>query len=941
MGIKTASNNKDRVNSLNCFFVNARGLIPKMDILREYVIDLKLDIIGVAETFLNNEVLNAEIHIEGYKMFRKDRCSVKEGKCGGVILYIKEDIVSYEYYELSSSKSESIWVKIKVDNKSELVVGTCYKSPSSDSLELKELYDTIAQAANKEVLIMGDFNFPYINWDTLESDSDGSHFRDLLLDNYLIQHVKEPTRNNNVLDLVITSDVNMVDKMQVLEHLGNSDHNIIIWKLICNVEAVDNKIHLRQYNNANYDEMRNFFAEVDWGNELQGQDVDDMWGKFSSIIHTAIDKFVPVACKKKKKFPIWMNKVSKSARKYKSKMWYRYRQSKTYNDLVEYKRAQNKAVREYRNAKKLFEKRLTKNIKNNPKSFYSYCRSKMKTKDVVGPLKNKEGEYVTDNAEMSNILNEFFGSVFTDENILKQLPEVKSNFIEDNNHMLRTVSLTRECVLTKLLKLKINKAPGVDDIVPRILVENAYALSEPLLYIYRISLETGKVPAEWKKANVTAIFKKGERECPGNYRPVSLTSHVCKVLETILKDNIVSHLNRFQLINGTQHGFIKQRSCLTNLLEYLEFVTNYVDQGYPIDVIYLDFQKAFDKVPHRRLMLKINAMGIIGDVSNWIENWLKDRYQRVVLLGNCSRWIKVRSGVPQGSVLGPLLFLIYINDIDECVNSKLLKFADDTKIFSVVASQNDVDKLRDDLENLCKWSNEWLMLFNIDKCKVMHIGYNNAQADYVMEGNTLNVVTEERDLGILVQNNMKWDQQCSKSVKMANRILGMIKRNFDYLDGDMVLQLYKSLVRPHLEYCVQAWRPHLQKDIDLLERVQRRATKLVPKLKYKTYEERLSCLGLTSLETRRLRGDLIEVFKILKGFDDVDFQNFFALSNTSTRGHSLKLFKYGCRLDCRKYAFSNRIVNTWNELEEDIIACDSINSFKNRLDKYLKGRGFI
>ena len=176
---------------------------------------------------------------------------------------------------------------------------------------------------------------------------------------------------------------------------------------------------------------------------------------------------------------------------------------------------------------------------------------------------------------------------------------------------------------------------------------------------------------------------------------------------------------------------------------------------------------------------------------------------------------------------------------------------------------------------------------------------------------------------------------------MANRILGMIKRNFDYLDRDMVLQLYKSLVRPHLEYCVQAWRPHLQKDIDLLERVQRRATKLVPKLKYKTYEERLTCLGLTSLETRRLRGDLIEVFKILKGFEDVDFHNFFALSNTSTRGHSLKLFKYGCRLDCRKFAFYNRIVNIWNELEEDIIACDSINGFKNRLDKYLKGRGFI
>ena len=883
----------------------------------------------------------AEIHIEGYKVFRKDRCQVKEGKCGGVILYVKEEIVSYEYYELSLIKSESIWVKIKVDKNTELLVGTCYKSPVSDSLELKELYDAIAQGAKKQVLIMGDFNFPHINWDTLESDSDGSQFRDLLLDNYLVQHVKEPTRNDNILDLVITSDVNMVDKMQVIEHLGNSDHNILLWKLICNVEITDNKIHVRQYNKANYEEMRNFLAEVEWNTEFQELDVDGMWGKFCSIIHSAIDKFVPLAFNKKKKFPKWMNRVSKCARKYKSKMWYRYRQSKTYNDLVEYKRAQNRAVKEYRKAKKLFEKNLTKNIKNNPKSFYAYCRSKMKTKDVVGPLKNKEGQYVTDNAEMSNILNDFFSSVFTDENRLEELPEVKQKFNEDNNHMLRTISLTKECVLTKLLRLKINKAPGVDDIVPRILVENAYLLSEPLLYIFKTSLEAGKVPAEWKKANVTAIFKKGERECPGNYRPVSLTSHVCKVLESILKDNIVNHLNRFQLINGTQHGFTKQRSCLTNLLEYLEFVSDYVDQGYPIDVIYLDFQKAFDKVPHRRLMLKINAMGITGDVSNWIEDWLKDRYQRVVLLGNCSKWSKVLSGVPQGSVLGPLLFLIYINDIDECVNSKLLKFADDTKILSVVTSKNDVNKLQEDLKNLCKWSKDWLMLFNVDKCKVMHIGYTNGQANYVMEGNILNVVTEERDLGILVQSNLKWDQQCSKSVKMANRILGMIKRNFEYLDSDMVLQLYKSLVRPHLEYCVQAWRPHLQKDIDLLEKVQRRATKLVPNLRYKTYEERLKYLNLTTLETRRLRGDLIEVFKILKGIDDIDYHNFFTLCNTSTRGHSMKLFKHGSRLDCRKYTFSSRIVNVWNALDQEIIACDSTNAFKNRLDKYLYGRGFI
>ena len=205
-----------------------------------------------------------------------------------------------------------------------------------------------------------------------------------------------------------------------------------------------------------------------------------------------------------------------------------------------------------------------------------------------------------------------------------------------------------------------------------------------------------------------------------NYRPVSLTSHVCKVLESILRDRIVEHLNKYNLINNSQHGFTRKRSCLTNLLEFLEYVSDYVDQGFPIDVIYLDFQKAFDKVPHKRLMKKINSLGITGKIYDWIEDWLNNREQRVVLLGKSSKWVKVESGVPQGSVLGPLLFLIYINDIDECVNSKLLKFADDTKVFRVIASPEDITRLQEDLVNLGKWSKDWLMLFNVDKCKIMH-----------------------------------------------------------------------------------------------------------------------------------------------------------------------------------------------------------------------------
>ena len=198
----------------------------------------------------------------------------------------------------------------------------------------------------------------------------------------------------------------------------------------------------------------------------------------------------------------------------------------------------------------------------------------------------------------------------------------------------------------------------------------------------------------WKKANVSAIFKKGDKENPGNYRPISLTSQVCKILESMLRYSIVGHLKENKLIHNSQHEFMKNRSCLTNLLQFLETVTDYIDRGYPVDVIYLNFQKDFDKVPHRRLIHKLTAHGIGGKVLNWIRDWLSGREQRVVLLGSTSTWSPIKSGVPQGSVLGPVLFYIYINDIDDVVSSKILKFADDTKLYRAATNQDDREILR-------------------------------------------------------------------------------------------------------------------------------------------------------------------------------------------------------------------------------------------------------
>ena len=258
---------------------------------------------------------------------------------------------------------------------------------------------------------------------------------------------------------------------------------------------------------------------------------------------------------------------------------------------------------------------------------------------------------------------------------------------------------------------------------PRVLKELKGCLSESLADIFTRSMATAEVPDEWKIANVTGIYKKGGREIGGNYRPISLISVVCKTMERIIRDTLVDYLEHHQLILPTQHGFRQRRSCLTNLLEFFGLVYQDYDECKAVDLIYLNFQEAFDKVPHERLLLKVASLGIRGNLQHWIRSWLSGRRQRVCIGQACSEWVPVTSGIPQGSVLGPVLFLIYVNDIDTGITSRISKFADDTKLCKRVDKPELRLQLQEDINKLAEWSDRWMMPFNTSKCTVMHLGW--------------------------------------------------------------------------------------------------------------------------------------------------------------------------------------------------------------------------
>ena len=509
------------------------------------------------------------------------------------------------------------------------------------------------------------------------------------------------------------------------------------------------------------------------------------------------------------------------------------------------------------------EQLAVKAIKTNPRFFYSYAKQFSVTKTSIGPLLNESNEFTNSSCEMANILSKQYSSVFSTPS-----NHEPGDAEKDDIPTISDIVFTEEDIIAAIEELKNNSSAGPDGLAAILLKKCKLSLAKPLFSLWRDCLDRGITPAQLKNAHIIPIHKGGNQGVAANYRPIALTSHLIKVFEKVVRNYLVVFLDENDLFNKTQHGFRIGRSCLSQLLDHHDKIISLLERGLNVDSIYLDFSKAFDKVDHQIVLSKLSRLGVRGNLLKWIESFLKNRTQRVVVNGLLSDPCPVISGVPQGSVLGPLLFLILLSDIDEkIVSSFLSSFADDTRVSRGVADVADASALQRDLEVVYQWAEDNNMFFNNLKFECLRYGIDSTlklTTNYTSpSGSIIDDKEHVRDLGVTMSSDGSFSEHIRKICQSARNMCAWICRTFSDRSQELMLTTWKSLILPIVDYCSQLWCPLKKGDIQMIEQIQKSFTRKIS-IGKRDYWERLRHLRIYSLERRRERYRIIYVWKILE-----------------------------------------------------------------------------
>jgi hypothetical protein len=784
---------------------------------------------------------------------------------------------------------------------------------------------------------MGDFNFPLLHLPDLvtahSSVSMTHRFQETLINMGLTEHIRSGTRlgtNNHLsrLDLVLTNEPLLVDEVVLSSPLGLSDHAVVTFKFVDNSYRIDAlEPPRRAFSFANYTLIREHLNTADWSIKPNSS-VDEHWAHIRDTILNAIYRFIPFRKRQTHKPGQWLSRSTKKLISLKRSAWVLLTSDDTLSSRSSYTTLRNKCNAAVKRDKLNFQTKMAYRVHNNPKSFYAYLSSISKSKPGVPNIQTVNG-LTTSDRDTAEVMAAELAKVYN--HIPSQTPIPQTVAPHMYNDPLLPLHLTPFQVYDKLVHLQMDKSQGPDDIPPRFLKECAAVLTQHLHALFLHSLEAGCIPSEWKHCVVMPLHKGGQRTQASNYRPIALLSCISKVMESLVDDYIRHHLYTTGFLAQQQHGFRRAHSCNTNLLLATDSWSSHLESGRGVDVIYLDFAKAFDRVDHEILLAKVHRCGVDGSMLHWIRDYLQQRTFSVRVHGQLSNTLPAPKGVPQGSILGPLLFLIFINDVTSVMRNPCLLYADDIKLWSPITSNLDGDLLQKDLDDLHNWAILNKLPFNASKCTVLHIKQSTPR-DYFLDTVPLRPVTQQKDLGSIITSSLSFSINSALLARKANSVMYLLHRNLGRVHPDCFPTIFKTMVRPHLEINSLACAPMLMKDMDTLERVQRRATKRVYGLSNTAYPDRLRKLNMFSLSYRRTRGDMIMTHKILHTPDHPCLSIIHRKAPDNLRGHTLKLEHQRSKLAVRHHAFGDRVPRTWNYLPSEVVNATSTTQFKFLFD---------
>ena len=862
-----------------------------------------------------------------YNVYRKDR-----NRSGGGVLVAIKSIYTSQSIQLETT-CETVWARVSLKDQKTLLIGSFYRQPNCQVEQVEELNRVLESLANTRnssctTILGGDFNVKDINWGThsVKSTSQQKAVSEKVLGTLAEHHLSQmqltPTRENSVLDLFCINNPTLVKACNVIP--GISDHEIILSD--CTITPVYNKKKPRQvymYSKADWVKIKEQAKEfqVKYLAEQTNKTVNENWSAIKSFITSTMNEHIPSKKSSSRVDPPWLTrelkrKCAKNKRMFKKSR--RTGQQKHKQQYHEHKKATMRACRrahwDYINS--ILNTSLED---NNTRPFWRYIKSRKQDNIGVAPLLDK-GTMKYDAVDKCEVLSKQYQSVFTKEDGNAEVTLPGSDYPTINDIHIDTNGIE------KLLRnLKVHKAAGPDGISCQILKELAEELAPVLGALFEQSLRDGVLPDDWLKANIAPIFKKGNQHHAENYRPVSLTCVTCKLLEHVICKHIHNHLDKHDILTEYQHGFRRSHSCETQLLTTIHDLSSYRDSNTQIDIGVLDFSKAFDTVPHKRLLSKLQYYGIRGPIQAWISQFLQSRNQSVVIDGASSKPVRVESGVPQGTVLGPLLFLLHINDLPTHVSSHVRLFADDCLIYRPIRNEQDQIALQNDLDALARWGDTWGMRFNVGKCNIMTICRTKSKHNrlYTIGGQVLHEVESAKYLGVTISNDLSWSPHITSVVKKANSTLGFLRRNLRSCPVKLKQTAYFSLVRSKLEYASPVWDPFLKCDIARLEQVQTRSVRFCKKnYNYKTRVTPMrEELNWSLLEERRREARLTLFYKVVHGIVAVPVDNILIKSDSRTRSnHPYKFRQIQAKTEQFRNSFFPRTICDWNPLPADIVS---------------------